>query len=325
MRFLCILKGLPGSGKSTYARDLLKKESGRWRRINRDDLRAMLGIHPGSSTRDDEDFVRSIKDDLIRKAFSDGSDVILDDTHLVPQTVKKLYKIAEDWGDVTVIEKGFNTPVAECIRRNSLREGTACVPEKVIYDMARSAGFDKGRTLHDKTTYVPPRNVSSPQSMWQDKNLPRAILCDLDGTLSLLNGRNPFDASTCDKDLPNTPVIECVKAMFAQGVQVIFMSGREDKYREPTEKFISEHVTHYHEAGDYVGFGPGSGWRVIPHQLYMRPTGDMRKDAIVKRELFEAHVAGKYNVLFVLDDRNQVVDNWRDMGLTCFQVAPGAF
>jgi hypothetical protein len=57
----------------------------------------------------------------------------------------------------------------------------------------------------------------------------------------------------------------------------------------------------------------------------MRPTGDQRKDNIVKRELFDTWVRGKYNVRFCLDDRDQVVEGWRAMGLTCFQVQPGAF
>ena len=60
--------------------------------------------------------------------------------------------------------------------------------------------------------------------------------------------------------------------------------------------------------------------------LEMRREKDGRQDAIVKRELFDTHILGKYYVEFVLDDRNQVVDLWRnDLGLTCFQVNYGDF
>lgn len=45
----------------------------------------------------------------------------------------------------------------------------------------------------------------------QDPSLPIAIICDLDGTLALLNGRSPFDASKCNQDLPNIPVVNMVK------------------------------------------------------------------------------------------------------------------
>ncbi len=60
-------------------------------------------------------------------------------------------------------------------------------------------------------------------------------------------------------------------------------------------------------------------------ELHMRKTGDRRKDAIVKGELFDANVRGRYNVLLVLDDRDQVVKYWRSLGLNCWQVNEGAF
>ena len=58
----------------------------------------------------------------------------------------------------------------------------------------------------------------------------------------------------------------------------------------------------------------------------MRRTGDRRKDSTVKREMYERTVPGTYDVLLVLDDRNQVVDMWRKvLGLPCFQVDYGNF
>ena len=60
-------------------------------------------------------------------------------------------------------------------------------------------------------------------------------------------------------------------------------------------------------------------------KLLMRVTDDVRKDSIIKKEIYENNIKGKYNVSLVLDDRNQVVEMWRDLGLTCFQVADGNF
>lgn len=58
----------------------------------------------------------------------------------------------------------------------------------------------------------------------------------------------------------------------------------------------------------------------------MRPKGDMRKDSIIKKELFEAHIKDKYYIEAVFDDRNQIVDTWRkEIGLTCLQVNYGNF
>ena len=47
-----------------------------------------------------------------------------------------------------------------------------------------------------------------------DPNLPNAIICDLDGTLALLNGRNPYDASLCEDVIPNIPVVETLKLYY---------------------------------------------------------------------------------------------------------------
>lgn len=138
------------------------------------------------------------------------------------------------------------------------------------------------------------------------EELPLAILCDLDGTLAHLNGRSPYDASTCFEDTVNEPIAHIVRTYAAAGITVILMSGRESRFRRPTEAWLAHH-------------------RIPYGALHLRRTKDFRKDAIIKRELYDAHIEGQYRVLFVLDDRNQVVDMWRGMGLTCLQVAPGDF
>jgi hypothetical protein len=267
-----------------------------------------------------EDFVRLVQDQLIVSALREEFDVIIDNTHLVPQTVKKLHALVAAIGDVKVMEKCFNESVETCLARNDKREGVARVPDKTIKDMARGAGLDRGKKLHDKETYYPPRDMGG-GPLVQDDSLPKAILCDLDGTLALIGDRSPYDASECDvKDKPNWPVIQTVLAMHAQGVKVIFMSGRTDNYRDQTVRFIEKWCLVPNEPDEPTGVR-----LVVPYELHMRSAGDMRKDAVIKQELFDAHVRDKYNVLFVLDDRNQVVDFWRSIGLTCFQVAPGAF
>ena len=137
--------------------------------------------------------------------------------------------------------------------------------------------------------------------------LEKAIICDLDGTLAFANGRDWYNASTCDEDLLNEPVASVVRWAEDYGYTIIFLSGRMAKYKEPTEKFLAKH-----------GFDN--------YELAMRVTDDIRKDSIVKRELYEEYVLGKYDVLFILDDRKQVVDMWRlAYGLTVFQVAEGKF
>ncbi len=145
----------------------------------------------------------------------------------------------------------------------------------------------------------------------QDKKLPRAIIVDLDGTVALKGDRDIFDYIKVDQDIPNKPVIKVVEnyLSYGQGNKVIFLSGREDSCFEKTKIWIKDNI----QLMD------------IESLLLMRKTGDSRKDYIVKREIFDEEIKEKYYIDYILDDRNQVVAMWREMGLTCLQVAEGDF
>ena len=155
------------------------------------------------------------------------------------------------------------------------------------------------------------KNVIIQEYLQQMKN---AIICDLDGTLAINDhGRDFFDATDCDKDAINVPVCAVVQWAWDNNNQIIFLSGREDKYRKPTIKFL-----------DKCGFDEGM------YTLLMRGTGDNRKDSIIKLEIYEEIVKpalkrSEVDILFMLDDRDQVVKMWREQGLTVFQVAEGDF
>ena len=148
-------------------------------------------------------------------------------------------------------------------------------------------------------------------SLLQYHHMKQAILCDLDGTLALIDHRSPYDASTAEEDTLNHPIGNIIEVYTHQklyDIAIIFVSGREDKYRPQTEKWLQKHNITNYEA------------------LYMRKSGDFRKDTVIKKEIYEQHIAGKYEVLFVLDDRDQVVRMWRkELGLTCLQVEYGDF
>ncbi|WP_185965919.1 hypothetical protein [Flavobacterium sp. ZT3R18] len=141
----------------------------------------------------------------------------------------------------------------------------------------------------------------------QKPDLPKAIICDLDGTLCLMNGRNPFNASKCDEDLLNEPVANLLKNYKQLGYAILLVSGRVDTYKEPTLRFLEKHA---------IAFDV----------LLMRKAKDNRKDAIIKIEIYNDCIKDKYLVEFVLDDRNQVVVMWRkELKLPCFQVFYGCF
>lgn len=289
------LRGLPGCGKTTWAKEEVKKSQGKIKRINKDDLRAMLDVSVHSKAN--ERFVVATRDEIVRKALNDGLSVIIDDTNLDPKHEARMIELSTEYTSRTskpcdVIKKDFtDVPVLECIKRDAMRTGTAQVGEKVIMGMYNK--YLKKPALK----YVPPVD-----------GLPKIVICDLDGTAALLNGRNPYDATNCDQDAINEPVRVVINGLKLQGFRVVFMSGREDKYREPTIRFLDKWI----HADDY--------------DLFMRKTGDSRKDSIVKRELFDQHIHGKYNPVLWIDDRLQVVQMARnDLGITVFQVDDGLF
>jgi len=119
--------------------------------------------------------------------------------------------------------------------------------------------------------------------------------------------RAHYDYSKVDGDSPAEHIIDLIRLLDrANDYNIIYLSGREDSCRGMTRQWMDKYR---------CPLGP----------LFMRETGDHRPDYIIKAELFDAYIRGEYNVLLVLDDRNQVVNMWRHMGLTCLQVADGDF
>jgi predicted kinase len=294
MKTVYILKGLPASGKSTFARELLRKHPGAYKRINRDDLRAMLD--DSHHNKDNERFALEVRDMLILVALRNGKHVIVDDTNLNPRHEPHIRGLVQTYcretgEEVSVRVKFFEVGLEEAIARDMKRPRP--VGERVI------------RQIYEK--YLAPPVVP----LQQDETLPKAILVDIDGTIAQMGKRSPFDWEKVHLDTPKWHVIGLVKGLRLAGYRIIFMSGRDEVCYPITWQWIADHFG-WQEPEDFL--------------LFMRTHQDQRKDSIIKRELFDGHVRGKFFVEAVIDDRNQVVDMWRrELGLTCLQVDYGDF
>lgn len=146
-------------------------------------------------------------------------------------------------------------------------------------------------------------------------------LVDIDGTIADLSHRlhyiqsNPkdwpsfFDAMSEDK--PIEPMRELVHAL-KDKYDIVFMSGRPDSHRIQTEQWLA-----YHNFG------------VSLFKPFMRKSGDYRADHVVKRELLagvlELFDCQINQVKLVIDDRKQVVDMWRSLGLLTLQCKDGDY
>lgn len=282
---IIITVGLPASGKSTWAREVVQKD-GTFVRVNKDDLRAML--HDGKWSAKREDQIIAMRDVMIKTAFQAKLNVIVDDTNLHPKHIQRITEIAKAH-QAQVEIKRFDVDVDECVKRDAKRPNP--VGEKVIRDMYKK--FILGAPPSQETAGKRP-----------------AIIVDMDGTLAIIGDRSPYDDQFADRDSLNHGVAEIVQGYLKSDPYcvLIIMSGRDEgRSREVTEKWLADHG-------------------ICPKVILMRPAGDTRKDSIIKKELFENFVRPFFYVRAVFDDRNQVVNMWRDeLGLLTLQVANGDF
>lgn len=280
MRRLIITKGLPGSGKTTWAK-MYQRENPNTVLVNKDDLRGML--HQNVHSKGREAFVLEIRNAIIIRALQEGHDVIVHDTNLHPKHEAAMREIAvlpDLKGKVSIEIQDFTAvPIEQCIKQDLQRFSS--VGEKVIREMYHQ--------------FLRPR----PATIESNPALPDAILCDIDGTLALFGDANPYERDF-SKDSLNSPVRD-ILYQFKDTHKVILLSGRMDKFREVTEDWLTCNGVPF-------------------HQLHMRKTDDVRKDYLIKRELYGEHISGKYNVKFVIDDRLQVCRMWHELGLNLFRV-----
>ena len=150
---------------------------------------------------------------------------------------------------------------------------------------------------------------------------PRIVIADLDGTIALIEHRrhwldkeqHPELSSDerwrrffaeCPNDLPNWPVIRMLQSLRWDWYDIHIFSGRSDEVQDQTLTWLKKFNVHY-------------------QHLRMRSAGDFTPDEELKRQWIEEYDLSQ--ILCVFDDRDKVVRMWRDLGLTCFQVAPGDF
>jgi len=140
-------------------------------------------------------------------------------------------------------------------------------------------------------------------------NRQKALIVDIDGTIShraAVNPRDPYDMTRVEEDIYDPIIGGIAQRYYDDGYEIIVVSARTEEAREGTVKFL---------------------WnsKFLYHALYMRADGDFRRDSEVKTEIYQNHIQQRWDVEFVLDDRNQTVEAWRTLGLRCLQVSEGNF
>lgn len=252
MSKLTLMRGLPASGKSTRAMEIMK-ESGNAVRVNRDLLRTML--HFDKWTGANEGITKAVARGIARELLRDNVSVIIDDTNLYEGTVQSWKDLAKEM-DAKVEIENLETDYRECIERDYGRQNK--VGQHVIYQMAMENGL------------IPP-------SMF--------VICDIDGTLADLTHRRHFvEGEKKDWkgffenmffDKFRHDVWGQVKAVSNSGV--ILVSARPEDYRQTTQAWLDKH-----------GLSEGAQYKT----LIMRRSGDKREDSEVKKDILERYFKG---------------------------------
>lgn len=253
-------KGLPASGKSTWAK------SQQAIRISKDDIRDQL--HGGVWSKKNEREVIAEQERLIKYWIPRSNYIIIDDTNFNPNHKKRIAALVSSLGVAfSLEEKIFPTSLQECIARDKKRENS--VGEEVIIRM-----FNENE-----------QEITSWTKVENSKLLPSCIICDIDGTLADHRGvRSAYDTSRYHLDNPFRDVIEIVNDL-SRNRSLVLVSGRMNVFRKKTHDWLSANGIKYsnlfmREDGDERRDD------IIKREIYMNNIHDKyRVDAVIDDRL----------------------------------------
>ena len=296
---IVVLQGPPCSGKTHWSNeDALKMEfdkgpeiirtkdlSWKLREDGKYDIELLDALTP-------EEFAR------IRKAIKvDEITVFIDAVNLNERRISIINNPAREL-DCEVVIKQFYCSYNEAIERNKKRRYNKeeYVPREVIttlYKQYYPVQFQYEMTDH--------RIIKEP-----DWSKPDCIICDLDMTLALHQGRGPLDWDEIPTDKIEPRLRYMLNTYMEKlGVKVFFITGRTNSAAKATMEWLNkpEHALY-------------SNWVLIT-----RPNHCFIPGEEYKKNMYEEFIKDKYNVVCVFEDSNKCVEMWRSLGLLTCQVA----
>lgn len=148
----------------------------------------------------------------------------------------------------------------------------------------------------------------------------KIIIVDIDGTISKVGERLKYLLQTpkdwdsfyndCFDDEPVLNMVDLVYNLYLQRYKIVFCTGRRESCRQNTIDWMNKHFE-----PEISKFST----------LLMRHNNDRRHDTEVKPQLLQQANINFNDIAFVLEDRNSMVQKWRELGLICLQVAEGDF
>lgn len=291
-----ITVGISASGKSTWTKDFIRQRNlggESWIEINRDSIRASIVAEKrGIPLEEAEENLWSYWS-FTKKAEEE-----------VTETQNNSIKVARDVM-LNVIISDTNLDSGQRMNLQTMLEDLGYEVELKKFDITLEEAWKRDARRKNGVghliIYRQWRKLH-PALVPENRVLPKAVIFDVDGTLACMTGRTAYEWDKVGQDTVDPIVKSLCNTLYDEGYVVIIMSGRDSVCRKHTEDWLKTHGINY-------------------SVLYMRAQDDMRKDTIVKEELYMSYVYGKYNVVRVVDDRPSVCRKWRDLGLNVIQVA----
>lgn len=353
MKRVLILRGISGSGKSTFANKLVSEG---YHIVSRDQLRLNLLGREGLEKYFEagmefnlEEYITKLEEREIVGHLIKKHKLIIDNTHTkrvyVQALVNLFFETDTDPDEVEMIE--FNISIEEARKRCDLRDKKPISNEVLQrqfnamqdkfslmdFRLNEEAGYHgwiprpisrKGKILdgiyHCREWFVPDFDTIP---YIPDQSLPRGVIIDLDGTSAHrviltepnIHMRSYYSYKEVFEDEPDILTKAIIGGLMSHNIEPVFLSGRKRFDIEDGEKIDVEALTKR-----YIEKKLG----VIEPTLFMRdPVKDVDdngrdlKDDKVKHRILHEEVAPQFNIIGALDDRARVCAVWEDIGIKC--------
>jgi len=295
MQFIELLYGLPGSGKSKYAKEKVREDS-TYKRVNKDDIRELL--FSSVFNKENEKLTINIRDTLIYELLNKGYNVIVDDTNFPfgGEHYQTICNIAKNHGNVMVIEKYIDIDLETAIKNNK-GEFRKEIPENVIINMYNK--YIKNKNYQTSSVFF-----EKSKKVENNSNLQNCVIVDIDGTLAYNTNRNIYDYDNVITDDVNKNLVYLLNSL--QNVQILLLTGRPEDCRKQTKEWLYKNNINY-------------------HVLFMRDINNNESDFIIKQKIYNQCIKPLFNCLCIFEDRKRNIDMWRGIGLEAYQVKYGNY
>lgn len=267
MQKIILMRGLPGSGKSTRAKEIQSKNPGSVI-VSKDIIRKEIG---GNFSLRKEDDVNRREVNQAIDALRKKRNVIVDDTNMKYIDYSIWENIARN-NNATIEIEELKTPWKECIMRDLSRFGTdKYIGEQVIINMGMKFGK------------IPENEM---------------VICDIDGTIADCSHRMKYiDGKVKDwdkffsevgKDSTINDVIRIIRKYNSEGKRIILVTGRNEDCRKQTTEWLHKNNIPF-------------------FALLMRTSGDRKEDYVVKCNILESYFKDHNKIIKIIDDRPQVI------------------